>query len=141
MPIEMTTPLSAIDAYLQEQIERHEEALMNLFNYVGTVCINEARASGSYQDRTGNLRNSIGYVIVKDGTIVESSYGEGTGGEAASQTLRQMAAKFPHGIGIIVVAGMNYASAVEARNYNVLSSAELQAKELVKTLLQQLGLN
>ena len=43
------------------------------------------------------------------------------------------------GIVLIVTAGMNYAEYVEARGYNVLSSAELKAEPLIKSLLTQLG--
>ena len=43
-------------------------------------------------------------------------------------------AKYPKGLVLIVVAGMNYAAYVEAKGYNVLSSAELMAENILKQL-------
>lgn len=36
----------------------------------GERFVKYARENGSYEDRTGNLRSSIGYIIVKNGDIV-----------------------------------------------------------------------
>ena len=142
--IQMTTPQSQIDAYLQQQIQRREKAIINAFNYIGISCMNNARDAGTYHDVTGNLRSSIGYIIVKDGRIVGGSTfdmkEDGWDGKAAGERLLQkQIAKFPHGIVLIVVAGMNYASAVEARSLNVLTSAELLAEQLVPQLMLKLG--
>ena len=99
----------------------------------------------SYTDQTGNLRSSIGYVVVKDGIIVENGksqkYLEGTLGEGEGvKFARQLAADAPRkGIVLIVSAGMNYAAYVEARGYNVLTSAELLADSLVPQILTSIG--
>jgi len=142
--IQQTTPQSQIDAYLRQQIQKKEKAIINLFNFIGISCINNARDVGTYHDVTGNLRNSIGYIVVKDGRSVGGATfdmkEDGWDGKAAGeQLLQKQIAKFPHGIVLIVVAGMNYASAVEARNLNVLTSAELLAEQLVPQLMRQLG--
>ena len=62
--------MSEVDAYLEEQIQRIEQQTIYNLSYVGERCLNEARSTNSYKDQTGNLRSSIGYVIVKDGKIV-----------------------------------------------------------------------
>jgi hypothetical protein len=51
----------------------------------------------------------------------------------------ELTGKFPEGICLIIVAGMNYAGYVSAR-YNVLDSAELQAEKLIPQLLEKLGI-
>lgn len=144
MTILQTTPQAEINAYLARKIELRVKAIIRTLHYIGISCINEARDNGTYRDRTGNLRNSIGYVIVRDGQIVEGSSfdikEEGWEGKAsAERIIHQQVARFPHGIVLIVVAGMNYASAVEAKNLNVLTSAELLAEQLVPQIMHQLG--
>ena len=144
MGIQMTTPQASIDAYIAQQLERQEKAIINALNYIGIKCINEARNNGAYNDVTGNLRSSIGYVVVKDGVIVNGSVfdmkDEGWDGKAAGEdSIQSLVARYSHGIVLIVVAGMNYASYVEAMNLNVLTSAELLAEQLVPKLLKQLA--
>jgi len=141
MAVTRTTPQAEIDRYMTQQIQRKEAAIINAFNYVGLRCINEARTNGAYKDRTGNLRNSVGYLIFVDG-VIQSSAGmsQTTGGGEGETIIRKLAAQFPHGIALVVVAGMNYAASVEARNLNVLSSAELLAETMVPELMTKLGL-
>ena len=95
--------MSEVDAYLEEQIQRIEQQTIYNLSYVGERCLNEARSTNSYKDQTGNLRSSIGYVIVKDGKIVQMSDfttvkngREGTQGGAAFA--RQLVKEFPSGI-------------------------------------------
>lgn len=146
MPIQMTTTSRQIKAdYDRMYNSRVMKAIINTMRYVGEMCVQEARDNGSYTDQTGNLRSSIGYVVVKDGIIVENGnsqkYLEGTLGESEGvKFARQLAADAPRkGIVLIVSAGMNYAAYVEARGYNVLTSAELLADSLVPQILTSIG--
>lgn len=139
MSITQLTPQQQIDAYLLAETQKREAAILYALEYIGIACINAARDEGSYKDRTGNLRNSIGYILVKDGTIHSSSTQGGAGGATAKELLNKAVANFPHGIVLIVVAGMRYAAAVEARNLNVLTSAELLAEQQVPILMKSLG--
>lgn len=100
----------------------------------------------NYIDWTANLRSSIGYVVAIDGRIVSKSdfaheKGEkGNGADGSKEGLRyarELAAKYPKGAALIVVAGMNYASYVQRKGYDVIASAELLAEQL----LSQLKLN
>jgi len=139
------SPMQNIEDYIAQQLERQEKAIINALDYVGIECINKARDGGAYHDVTGNLRSSIGYIIVNEGVIVsESSFEqikEGSAGVTEGRAfIQELVAKFPHGIVLIVVAGMKYASYVEAMNKDVLTSAELLAKKRVPALLKQLGL-
>lgn len=140
----MTTPMSEIERYLQEDLARRESAMLNVLSQVGEQCVNQARSSGSYTDRTGNLRSSVGYVILVDGKIVEMSAFEGVkngqkGSSDGKDFARELVSKFPKGIVLIVVAGMKYASAVSARGRDVLDSAEILAEQLVPSMMQRLG--
>lgn len=142
MPIEQLTPMRDIEAYLQEQIRRREEALVNTMAYAGETVVNDARVNGNYRDRTGNLRSSKGYLIVKDGTILrKGGFGGLSGGKEGETFARKITGDFPAGIVLIVVAGMNYARYVAARGYNVLDSSEALARKIVPQLMKQLGLS
>ena len=144
MGINQTTPDGDINDFLRRQIELNQKKITNAFKFCGGTCVKEARDGGTYQDQTGNLRSSIGYVVVKDGNVVNGSTfdmkEEGWEGKAAGERqLQKLVANYPTGIALIVVAGMSYAAAVEARNLNVLTSAELLAEQLVPSLMKQLG--
>ena len=110
--------------------EQYIKAATQKFIEVAERCITAARDNGSYTDRTGNLRNSVGYVVLLDG-IEQSQSNINKLNRKQFDTIK---AKYPKGLVLIVVAGMNYAAYVEAKGYNVLSSAELMAENILKQL-------
>ena len=110
--------------------EQYIKAATQKFIEVGERSIIEARDNGSYTDRTGNLRNSVGYIVLLDG--VEQS--QSNINKLNRKQFDTIKAKYPKGLVLIVVAGMNYAAYVEAKGYNVLSSAELMAENILKQL-------
>lgn len=145
MPGRMITPLKVIEDKVKVSVEAKTKVIVNIFCYVGEQCIIEARDSGDYTDQTGNLRSSIGYAVVWDGKVVQrdcidkvkqGDKGVSEGDDYLSKCIKKARKK---GIVLIVTAGMNYAEYVEAKGYNVLSSAELKAGPLVKSLLTRLG--
>ena len=143
MPIRPITTRAEIERYIEAQIRRTEQAIINTLAYVGEICVNTARIGGSYQDQTGNLRSSTGYVLVKNGSVVYASSFEAErgGSEGASKGrlfAEQKAREHPRGIVLIVVAGMSYAAYVAASGRDVLDSAELRAEQLAPQLLKQL---
>lgn len=115
------------------------------FEQIGEEAVKIARENGSYHDVTGNLRSSIGYVILVDGKVVTNgtpvrysgAKGDGEKGEAAAnELLQKLKAKFPWGLVLIICAGMEYAAFVEnVRHKDVLTSAEHLAESLMKKLL------
>lgn len=97
----------------------------------------------NYIDWTANLRSSIGYVVVMDGQIVgmsdfskvkglDSDGGEGS--KKGKEYARSLASRFPQGAALIVVAGMDYASYVQRKGYDVLVSAEQLANDMLGQL-------
>lgn len=146
MGMKMVTPQAEIDAYIQVKLDSLRKAVIYQLKYVGESCIRQAREwkgqNNPYTDRTGNLRSSTGYVIVENGKVVFlSSFdsvkgGDGKEGEEFAQSL---ASKFPKGLTLVMVAGMNYAAYVSARGYDVLDSAEDLAAKLVPEMLNKLG--
>lgn len=125
-----------------------ETDIVECFKKVGEKAVKVARERGSYSDVTGNLRSSIGYVILKDGEPVQygapqafkGKKGDGERGVAEGQsTLQRLQTKYPKGITLIVCAGMNYAAFVEAiRHKDVLTSAQLEAEAFADKLLRSI---
>lgn len=144
MGIKQKTPMSEIRRHMLSEAKEVEREIIRRFAYVGERCLSEARDRGNYTDRTGNLRSSIGYVIVKDGEIIKRDgfrrVKDGKDGvQEGKAFINKLVSEFPSGIALIVVAGMDYAGYVEARNFNVLTSSELLAEQLVPEIMAKLG--
>lgn len=131
-----------MDDFIKEAIVDMRTKIIYNLTYVGVKCINKARSSGSYKDQTGNLRSSVGFVIVEDGRIIhlDGFTGKGSNGKNTGKSLAQkLAGENTKGLVLIAVAGMEYASYVSARGFDVLDSAELLAEKLVPSMLKELG--
>lgn len=109
--------------------KRLEAATIYMLKYMGENLIAYARDQRNYQDQTGNLTNSIGYVIVQSGNPIHQGgfIQAGDGADAGLSIALKMAKSTPNSFSLIVVAGMNYAAYVEAKGYNVILPAELKA--------------
>lgn len=102
---------------------------------VGEKAVAYARSLNTYMDQTGNLRSSVGYAIYHDGRLIERNFKQTLGGsQGVTEGEKHAASKVPSkGFALIVVAGMDYALAVQTRGYDVLDGAEIEAeKELDK---------
>jgi hypothetical protein len=129
------------------RFQRIENAILAALKRLGEECVRVARIEGNYIDQTGNLRSSIGYVLVVNGKIVESNFQsatkdlDGKGVSTGQKFAEEKAKEYSKGYALIVVAGMNYAAAVESRSRDVLTSAEIYAKQRLPAMLQSLKLN
>lgn len=96
--------------------------------------------------QTGALLSSTGYTIFVDGVALHSQFDAASGSESnaaqngikAGQALAEKVGKNTKGVALVVVAGMNYAAYVEAKGYNVLSSAEHLAQRELPRMLEKL---
>ena len=128
-----------------EDTEAKMKVIINTFCYVGEQCIVEARDNGDYTDQTGNLRSSIGYAVLWNGKIIQKECADKVknGDEGTSKGEKFLPDRIKKaqkkGVVLIVTAGMNYAEYVEAKGYNVLTSAELKAGPMIKSILTQIG--
>lgn len=120
-----------INIDFQKIKEQYIEKAVQKFIEVGEECIAEARNNGAYQDQTGNLRNSVGYCVLLNGEVKGQKVSH-----LNKKTIDEVSQKYPKDLVLIVVAGMNYAAYVEAKGYNVLSSAQLKAESILKTLFR-----
>ena len=128
----------------KEAKERAMTVVNNVLSYVGERAVNEAREHGSYTDQTGNLRSSIGYVVISDGKVEgeQKQYKDGKEGLAKGKAmLDKLASKREGDADLHIVAGMEYADYVERlKHKNVLSSARVLADKEVPEMLEALGL-
>lgn len=147
MAIRMTTPMSEINALIKSETERVDKIVIQALSNLGDMCVKEARDRAqeeSWFNQTGNLRSSVGYVVVAHGRIVKSSdFGtvlQGSEGSRVGKALaEELAKKYSSGYALIVVAGMHYAEYVEAKDSkSVLASAELLAHAEFYNVMEKL---
>lgn len=136
---------SDIRARINKFLEVVERKQIERLQYLGEMCVTHAREIPpqiGFTDQTGNLRSSIGYTVFKNGIAVHAGYsGTGEGMKAGQQLAEKVGAKYKAGISLVVTAGMNYAVYVEAKGRDVLSSAEILAKQELPKMLSELKRN
>lgn len=143
---------SDLHQLFQDRLQRINDALIMELQNIGEECANHARdltPSIGFNDQTGNLRSSIGYVIYVNGRPLSSDFKDyqgpkgnsGEGKKSGEELAKSVASKHKQGVVLVVVAGMNYALYVESKNRDVLSSAEHLADKLVPKMIKQLSNN
>lgn len=118
---------------LNAKLARIESKAQDALSMLGEQCVVKVRdrsASESWHDQTGNLRNSIGYVVLNNGQETSAGYQQGTtGGEHAQVYAEGLKRQYNKGLAMVVVAGMDYAAHVESiENKDVLASTQLWAE-------------
>lgn len=134
-----------IDAFL-DMVEQKQIARLQR---LGEMCLIEARNNKGYMMQTGALLSSTGYQVFVDGVAIHSQFDAASGAESEAaakgiktgQGIAEQIGKETKGIALVVVAGMNYAAYVEARGYNVLTSAEHLAERELPKMLEELITN
>ena len=118
-----------------------EQRIIWTLAMVGEQFVNDARNTQTYQDQTGNLRSSIGYIIAKDGIIIQENIeGKAEGKAYAKEVANEVLRENTSGFVLIGVAGMSYAAAVESKGYSVITSSIPAAKALLKAKIKEYGL-
>lgn len=120
--------------------EKVYNMILRRLQLIGLDFVRNARISGNYTDRTGNLRSSVGFLLLKDGKVITQNWElskKGTDRETGLRTGKSLAAEvakeYPTGWVLIVVAGMDYAAAVEAReSYDVITNSATIAESALK---------
>lgn len=129
-----------VERWFDYFVDRAEERIYKLMQRAGEEFVKIARKKGNYQDHTGNLRSSIGYVIVKDGDVLaenhersETGTDKQTGIREAKRLVSDLASVYSDGWVLIGVAAMPYAVYVEAiDNLDVVSVATEHTEEWIK---------
>jgi len=134
-----------VQRMLQKRLQVVERVIIDRLQYVGETFVRNARLDGNYNDLTGNLRSSVGYIVLKHGDKVAGSNfepsGKGsdktTGSTKGKSFINDISADFSQGYVLIVVAGMEYAAAVESRGKDVLTGSSTQATTDLKKAIDK----
>lgn len=149
---------------LDELERKMEEEYLNRLAEAGEKAVQEAIKKGSYQNITGNLRSSIGYVIAYNGNILreggfyktrgrgeniqkvefttksgksvsfwaKGKFGDGSEGIRKGLEFARSRVRGTTGYAFVLVAGMEYASYVSSKGYDVIDSGTLLLWKLIK---------
>lgn len=132
-------PHTVVNAKMAAFRARFEKVMPMVLNEIGMELVKIARDEHNYTDRTGNLTNSMGYAIIKGHHLLQvGGEGSGEGSKAAMETCLKVAGETPDKYTLAIVAGMDYAAYVEAKGYNVLIPAELQASKIFVPRMKEL---
>ncbi len=105
-----------VNARIQGEIIAFEKRVIRTLGFLGETYVNAAKlktkGQGGYDNITGNLRASIGWMILKDGKEVSLSVDEKS--EDTSKLINDVKAQVPNGFVLVVFAGMEYAFYLEA---------------------------
>lgn len=148
---------------LDEYAKRIENEYLNRLADAGEQACQAAIQSGNYQNITGNLRSSIGFVIAYDGRILREGgfhkiqgrgenmqkvefatkageqvsfwargdFGDGSEGARIGLEFARSHISGTRGYAFILVAGMEYASYVSSKGYDVVDAAQLLLWRLI----------
>lgn len=156
----MSTDYSALRRWFEKAQKEIADQILSQLSQLGVECVNRARTNGTYTDRTGNLRSSIGMAVYDQGKkIAQSAFesmavapdkknkipgGSGAEGSQAGLTLiEQIAAEYERVYGLAIVAGMEYASDVEyggeknRKPHDVLASTQAWAEEQLNKRIEK----
>lgn len=132
----------AIFDYVDGFVGDAEEEMEEVFEYAGTFFQRHARETATFQDQTKNLRNSIGYSLVKKGKPIGENFGGLGGDETWQKDTKEglnIIAKDIKSIGLIGMAGMHYGVYVEnMKGKSVISQSIPETERLLNTLFENL---
>lgn len=134
-----------IDATMRAFLVEVERQIIESLTRVGEEAVKLARQphANNWEDQTGNLRSSIGYVVFKDGKPIKQSTFESVppktakkgikqnGAGKGQELAREVGSQYTNGYTLVVVAGMNYAVHVESKGRDVLTGAEKYAEKQI----------
>lgn len=141
MGLKANFSVNSIRARFEKLSQKIDHEYLEALQVVGIQAVNYARNSSGftyreYQDQSGNLRSSVGFIILKDGKVIDENFESaphgdenGTGVATGKSHAQTVGANYPNGYVLIIVAGMDYAAAVESKGYDVITGASLFAEE------------
>jgi hypothetical protein len=127
------------------KLARIEDAIISRLRFIGETFVINARENGTYNDITGNLRSSIGYIVLNNGKVVVENFERSNRGSDKSTGVSKgrshalsVKKRFSKGYVLICVAGMQYAAAVESRGKDVITASSITAKNDMQRAINSL---
>lgn len=143
MNIKANFNISNIEAIIKKETTEWFHNLLGDYQKAGKIFVDRLRArtklTGSFANRTFDLRSSIGYLLLFEGKIVDSYFPKMKSGSQGTEIGLNYAKEIAglvqeDGIQMVIVAGMEYALFVERKGYDVLSKS---SKDFPKDLLTE----
>lgn len=137
--MEVTVDLSGLDEFVEE-VEEYANELMKeaAHKAIDTQKVKNESSKKTYENHTWNLRNAPGAAVVRNGEIIDlyvPADGEHSEAKAKTEDLL-ICGKRPRN-GIVAADGMEYASFVSSKGFDVMDTAchvlEREVKENVTT--------
>ena len=132
--MKVTVDLSGLDEFVEE-VDDYATELMKEAAQRAVYMQKERNVSNkkTYQNHTWNLRNAPGAAIVRDGKIVDLYIpADGEHSLAKNRTGAMLIFGSKPKDGVIVADGMEYASFVSSKGFDVLDSASLTVEKELK---------
>lgn len=139
--------LEALQCELLKREEAFTQGLQMEIEQLAEEAVVYSKNNKGYRDITANLKNSISFVLYKDGEEVIKVVGElpdpdkAEGGQAgverALEEYAQSGVISPHGFSLIVVACMSYGKNVEDKGYNVLHLTRYFLRDEMEKILER----
>lgn len=166
MGIKPTFKMTDVHSYIDQEVQRIEQVIINQLSYIGEEFVRDVRtkiqatpayraslrgitarpkvritaSTPRYGDDTANLSASTGFGITKNGKLLKLNFkGGGVGEEMGRMFILELSKKFPYGLALIVVSGMEYAAAVESLGYDVLTGSSFKAEESLLKMKENLN--
>lgn len=136
-----------LSTYVELEVKRYIDSVIEAYIKAGTAMVEDARGrtkdlgasgGGSFGNITWNLRSSTGCAVYNDGVKIFSYFPVLSTGAEGAATGSDYADELSQGIGgiqLIVVAGMDYAAAVESKGYNVITATSIEAEQILERYL------
>lgn len=133
---------------IQKAVRKLDTEIITRLSYIGQKVVDGIRdgSLSDWNDHTGNLRSSIGYCVLANGSVVERQgfqvVLEGQQGSINGSAFLDslVASADTKGYVLIIVAGMNYASYVEdIYGKPVLALGRLEAERMIAEMIQTLN--
>lgn len=114
-------------------IDKMRERVLNRFITIGETFTKLAKENKEFQDHTFNLVSSIGFGVVQNGVVIHEKFeGQGEEGVRKGKELVAQAAAESTGLGLVCVAGENYAIYVESKNFDVITGTSYTVEKMLK---------
>ena len=153
MGIRVTMDMRELRDAMNKKVKDAQDQFIANLAQIGEKVVTQIRNSdiSAWNDQSGALRSSIGYVVSQDGKPVKISNFERVigpkespdnvnGSQIGRDFAISTASLYTKGIALIIVAGMDYAAYVEkVENKTVLARGEIEAKKLVAEMVEQLN--
>jgi hypothetical protein len=140
--------VQALQQRLLANVQAFEEQLEDELLMIAEDACRHAKEHKGYKDRTANLKNSISFVLYKDGQVVSKHLGENKPKDNDARIVTadyvqgriddyatKSGAASAKGHNLVIVAPMEYAAAVEHKGYNVLYLTNIYLQDRIKELM------